>query len=287
MDNSCPIYVAWCVPEAIYPLADANRDLTAFGLAGEPMAVSDPGAARANLAVLHGAGFADLDQLRGAYERLSRPSLLVVANQDEESGVLRWPHLPLTADICRAGAFREQLPERLRRLVESTHAGIAWDTGAPVGQSLQKQVYGRAYLNDRLAREFASARKQCRSLTLAWLELGDLGRITKTFGDFVGNRVLKHFAQAVLTNIRVVDWLAQYGKDEFCLVMPDTWLEEGNNVTRRIEKDIRKIAVQVDGEHTLTPRVSIGVAELTDHEDGFEDLIQKASEAALIRAIAG
>lgn len=287
MDNSCPILVAWSVPEASYPVADANRDLSAFGFVAEPLATADPGAIRADLAVLHSANFADLDQLQRTYDALSRPSLVVVASQEEETRVLRWPNLPLTADLCRAEALREQLPERLRRLAEATHAGIGWQMGSPLGQGLQKQVYGRAYLNDRLAREFVNARKQCRSLTLAWLEVGDLGRITKAFGDSVGNRVLKEFAKAVLGNIRVVDWLAQYGKDEFCLVMPDTWLEEGNLVVKRIEKDIRAIALQVDGQHTLTPRVNIGVAELTDHEESFEDLIQKAAEAALVKAIAG
>lgn len=287
MDNPCPIHVAWSVPETIYPLAGAGRDLSALGFLLESPAPAESSGARADLAVLHMENFADLDQLRRTFCELSRPTLIVVVSQDEETQVLRWPNLPLTADVCRSDAFREQLPERLRRLAESTHAGIVWDASSPMGTGVQKQVFGRAYLNDRLAREFVNARKQCRSLSLAWLELGDLGRIIKTFGDSVGNQVLKTFAKAVLGNIRVVDWLAQYGKDEFCLVMPDTWLEEGIQVIKRIEKDIRAITLKVDDQHTLTPRVNIGVAELTDLEDSFEDLIQKAAEAALVRVITG
>lgn len=287
METPCRIYVAWSVPEAILSLADANQALSALGFVAEPLPTGDSGPSHADLAVLHGGSFDNLDQLHEAYEELSRPSLLVVSNQDEETAVLRWPDLPLTTDVCRAEALREQLPDRLRRLAAVAYAGIGWDPGDHAGQALQKHVYGREYLNQRLAREFANAQKQCRSLTLAWLELGDFGRITKTFGDSAGGHVLKAVARVILANIRVVDWLAQFDDNEFCLVMPDTWLEEGTQVAERIEKDLRSLTVRIDEQQTVTPRVNIGIAELTDDEETFEDLLQKAAEAALIRTISG
>jgi diguanylate cyclase (GGDEF)-like protein len=277
--------VAWSVPESSLSLADADRILSSLGLAVHPLAMAEPFATDANLVVLHSASFSDLDHLRRAYEQLSRPSLIVVNSRDEENRVLKWPKLPLTVDVCQADALRDQVAERLKRLLGAASRQSGWLAEINADQGLGKQIYDQSYLNVRLAREFANARKHCRSLTLVWLELGDLGRINTTYGNAAGDRVLKAFASTVLANIRVVDWLAYHGKGEFCLAMPDTWLAEGRQVAERIRKDIASVTVRVDDRHTLTPKVNLGTAEMTDRDESFEDLIQKASEAALMQKI--
>jgi diguanylate cyclase (GGDEF)-like protein len=277
--------VAWSVPESSLSLADAVQTLSPLGLAVHSLAMTEPFATDANLVVLHSANFSDLDHLRRAYEQLSRPSLIVVNSRDEETRVLKWPKLPLTVDVCQTDALRDQVADRLKRLLEAPGHQSGWLAEINANQGLGKQVYDRGYLNVRLTREFANARKHCRSLALIWLELGDLGRINATYGNSAGSRVLKAFAGTVLANIRVVDWLAYYGKGEFCLVMPDTWLAEGRQVAERIRKDMASVEVQVDGRHALTPKVNFGAAEMSDEDESFEDLIQKASEAALIQKI--
>jgi diguanylate cyclase (GGDEF)-like protein len=285
MGNSSALSIAWAVPESSFPLAEAEKKFCSIGVLAQPLAMTEPFATQADMLVLHSMNFSDLDHLRRAHDQLSKPSLIVVNSLAEETHVFTWPKLSLTVDVCRSEALRDQLVNRLIRLKESIRPQGGWLAEINMTQGLQKLLYDREYLNVRLAREFANARKHCRSLTLAWLVLSDEGRLKRAFGESASDQVLKAFASTALANIRVVDWLAYYGQGEFCLVMPDTWLEEGRQVAERIKKDVCSLTVQVDGRHTLTPRLNIGVAEMTDQDESFEDLIQKAAEAALIQQI--
>lgn len=287
MANSCTFHIAWAVPESSFALAEANHILGELGLVAEPVAPVEPYTTTADLLVLHAGQFADLEQLRRAYEQLARPGLIVVDSEGQESQVLQWPRLPLTVDICRADALRGQLVDRLRRLLEATCHEAAWETESQVGRGLQKYIHGREYLDIRLAREFTNARKHCRSLSVAWLELTGLGQIGDSFGAMAPILVLRAFAHTALGSIRIVDWLAEYGDGAYCLVMPDTWLDEGAVVAERVRERVAALVVRVNNGHTVTPRLEIGVAELTDAEGGFEDLLQKAMEASLLRKIAG
>lgn len=286
MANSCTFHIAWAVPESSFALTEANQVLGELGLVADPLAPTEPYATTADLVVLHTAQFSDLAALRRAYDQLARPGLIVVESQDQESQVLQWPRLPLTVDICRADVWREQLINRLRRLLAATCHEAAWESENSIKRGLQKYIHGREYLDIRLAREVANARKHCRSLTLAWLELTDLARIGEQFGATAPTLVLRAFARSALGNIRIVDWLAEYGDGAYCLVMPDTWLDEGALVAERIREQVTALKVRVNSDHTVTPKLEVGLAELTDDENNFEDLLQKAVEASLVRKIA-
>jgi diguanylate cyclase (GGDEF)-like protein len=285
MTDFSPIQVAWSVPESGFSWAEANEALNSLGLVIQPLEMTEPFATAADLMVLHSASFKDLDHLRDACSQLARPGLIVVDTLDEETRVFQWPNLALAMDVCRSEALRGQLAGRLRRIVAAVRHGIGWPWELNANPDLQRQVYGREYLNLRLAREFASARKHCRCLTVAWLVPDGFGRITKTYGDAAGDQVLAAFVKTTLANIRVVDWLARYSKEEFCLVMPDTWLDEGRQVAERVRSALSSVAVALDERHTLRIEADIGLAEMTDHEESFEELMQRATESALMEKI--
>jgi diguanylate cyclase (GGDEF)-like protein len=285
VENSSSISIAWSVPESCFSLLDAQEILCSLGLFAQPLKMSEPFETSAELAVLHASNFRDLDHLCRACDQFSRPTLIVVNSRDEETRVFKWMNLPLTIDVCRAEVFSDQLADRLRRLLRATCRGTVLNKKVIPCHDLQKHIYDQEYLKARLAREFANARKHCRSLTIAWVALDNFDCITKTYGDSAGEHLLTAFATTILTHIRVVDWLAYYGEGEFCLVMPDTWLGEGRTVSDRIRKDLSSIKVEIDQQQSFTPSMSIGISELTDHEASYEDLIQKAAEAALTQKI--
>lgn len=285
MNDSISTPVAWAVPESSLSSADASQALLSLGLALQPLAISEPLETSTELAVLHTACFRDLDHLGQTYRQLSKPTLIVVTSGDEENQVLKWD-LPLTVDICRSELLRPQLGYRLQRLLKAIpHGPVGAGREAPAERDPAKQVYRRDYLTARLAREFASARKHCRSLSIAWMTLEKLAQIRETQGDAAGDRLVEAFSQIALANIRIIDWLGRYSDDEFCLVMPDTWLDEGRAVADRIRESIASSQVHISEQCILAPRAAISVVELTDDEATCEDLIQKAVEATLLNKI--
>jgi diguanylate cyclase (GGDEF)-like protein len=248
------------------------------------LALKEPLETGAAWVALHSAHFGSLDRLGRACRQLSKPGLIVVESDEEETQALAWG-FPPGMDICRAKVLRAQLGGRFKRLLESARHGFAGAATTLVDPVSHKAVYSREYLDTRLAREFASARKHCRSLSLAWIDLAPLDRIAKIHGREAGNRHLDAFVRTAFANIRVTDWLARYSEEEFCLTMPDTWLEEGRAVALRIQEALASTRVETDGGPGFAPGVSFGVAELTDAEQSYEDLIQNAAEAALLETL--
>lgn len=287
MVNSRTSNVAWAVSESKFPQADVTQAIDSLNLKLHPLDVKQPIVGQFELAVLHSARFGDLDRLRHFHDELSVPSLIVVDSEAEENQVFDWPALPLSVDVCRADALNSQLAPRLRRLTEATGQVVGWHLKNGASRGLPKALHNREYLESRLEREFSNARKYCRSLSIAWLELADLSRIGQTFGPAAADRALKSFAESAVANIRIVDWLAHYGNGEFCLVMPDTWGHEARQVAERLKKTLSQLRVRVDGQHILTPRVNAGIAELGDGEESHQDLMQKAAEAALMEMLGG
>ncbi|MGZ8219357.1 GGDEF domain-containing protein [Methylomagnum sp.] len=282
MANSRTLSVAWAVSESRFPQADVTQAMESLGLHLQPLDIRQPVSGQFDLAVLHSACFGDLEQLRHFHNELSVPSLIVADSEAEENQIFQWPTLPLSVDVCRAESLNDQLAPRLRRLTEATGQVIGWHLKNGASRGMSKALHNREYLELRLARELSNAQKYCRSLSIAWLELADLSRIGKTFGAAAADRALQAFTESAVDNIRIVDWLAHYGDGEFCLVMPDTWLNEARQVAQRLKKNLSLLQVQVDGQHVLTPRMNIGVAELSDAEESHGDLMQKAAEAALM-----
>lgn len=284
MDTPHPTALAWCVPEACLSLADAQRILAPMGLVPIPYVPAEPYENPSELLVLYTAAAGSLDGLVHALERLAKPGLVVVDSETEETQVLAWG-LPPELDICRAGVLAAQLGHRLQRVLTGLRLGFGGGLDTTLGPVQHKQIHNRGYLDARLPREFDSARKHCRSLTLAWINLTRLDTLAKTEGEAVVRQWIAHFGRIVFANIRITDWLARYSRDEFCLVMPDTWLEEGRGVAARIERALETARLQADAAAAPAPGISIGVAELTDHEAGFEDLIHAAAEAALMETL--
>ena len=285
MENSPSNRLAWSVPETCLSLEDARRILAPLELCPEAFDPSGPPATDAGWIALHPAGFGGLSRLNEAWERLGKPGLIVVDSAAEETQALRLG-LPPSLDLCRSDALPEQLAGRLQRLRKGSAAGQDYCPVALGQRAPDKLVHSRAYLDARLAREFDSARKHCRSFTLAWIALAQLPKVGERHGEAAEFQLVRAFSQIVFGNIRVTDWLARYSRDEFCLAMPDTWLEEGRGVAQRIQAALAAPRLEIDGLGHLAPSAAIGVAELTDDEQGHEDLIQKASEAALLESLA-
>lgn len=285
MDHSCAIGVAWSVPADSLSVAEANRAICPLGLFAQPLETSDPQYTTAKLAVLHSANYGDLDHLLHTQAQLAKPSLIVVRSPEEETRVLRRYNLLLPMEICRADVMSEQLADRLQRLLRSIRPELAANTETALAPGSRKIVYDHEYLNVRLAREFANARKHCRSLTVVWMVVNHLESIGRNYGENARARLLEAFSTTALANIRLVDWMARHGHEEFCLVLPDTWLDEARVVVDRIRNSLAGLKIAVNDQTAITPEIAIGVAEFSDDEETYEDLIQKAAESVLLEKL--
>ena len=141
------------------------------------------------------------------------------------------------------------------------------------------QLNNRRYFDLRLRREFDSARKHGRLLSIAWMNISHLHELNRRFGWSAGDTALKALAVQAQASIRLVDWLARCGGQEFCLVMPDTDLLEGRRVADRIRDRLEASALASPDGRPLTLTLDLGVAQMDDLMQDADALIARAADA--------
>lgn len=168
--------------------------------------------------------------------------------------------------------FGESLVEEARR--EARHDALT-------------KLHNRRYFDSRMGREIERAIGNGRPLTIALMDLDKFHDINATFGYPSGDRALRQFAEVALGCVRSLDWIARYGGDEFCVVMPDTELEDGVQVAERIRAAVEATAIRSLDQRPVVLTVSIGVAQWSADLDGIVGLTEKASAAVLEAKNAG
>ncbi len=105
--------------------------------------------------------------------------------------------------------------------------------------------------------------------TVLLLDIDDFKRINDNYGHAIGDVVLKQLGTILQRTIRKVDIPCRYGGDEFLVLMPDTRIEAGEEVKKRIGKALAELAVE--GVPPFT--VSMGLTE--GNELNFQEILKK------------
>ena len=140
-------------------------------------------------------------------------------------------------------------------------------------------LYNRRYLNEQLDRAWAQAVRSDRPLAFMMIDLDRFKETNDRFGHQHGDAVLRRAAKVIEANCRQVDVTARYGGDEFCVLMPNTEVQEAVRVAERILREYEN-ANGVKSEHEPRLGMSIGIAHIDlSRPANAEQLIRHADEA--------
>lgn len=116
-----------------------------------------------------------------------------------------------------------------------------------------------------------------REMSIIMFDIDYFKRINDAHGHDVGDEVLVGIAERCQDNIRLADILCRYGGEEFCLLLPETNLDDAYKVAEKLRN---RTAVSFDtlaGDLSLT--ISLGVATRKASMQNIEELITKADQA--------
>lgn len=196
----------------------------------------------------------------------------LTADVGEFRDVLRREHTELLAARKQAEQAEQRVRELERELAEvSTLVREDQLTGA----------LNRRGMDEALARELARSRRLGAPLTLALLDVDHFKRLNDRLGHQAGDQALRHLAGVVRGLLRPTDLLARYGGEEFLILLPNTHVDEGEQVLRRIQRELTRQFFLHDNERVLIT-FSAGVAEL-DVDEQEAALVARA-DAAMYRA---
>lgn len=123
---------------------------------------------------------------------------------------------------------------------------------------------------------FRSACRFENKLSVLVMDVDHFKKVNDEYGHHVGDVVLKEVTKRCAGVLREVDYMGRIGGEEFGVVLPHSSLHDAIRVAERLRQRVVERMCDVDGAY-LAVSVSIGVAELKDHET-FKALIQSADE---------
>jgi diguanylate cyclase (GGDEF)-like protein len=141
-------------------------------------------------------------------------------------------------------------------------------------------VGNRRHLMQRLTEECARSERSGLPFALLVIDLDGFKTINDSYGHAAGDACLQHFTLMAQTRLRPGDMLARSGGDEFCIVLPNSGLEEGGMIARRVLQVCRDDAEACAGAD-IPIAASIGVAEWTPEVGAFPDRLVAHADHAL------
>lgn len=123
--------------------------------------------------------------------------------------------------------------------------------------------------------EFQRFSRYHRQLSILVLDADHFKNINDTYGHHAGDLVLRSLSLVVLEQKRTQDTYGRLGGEEFGLLLPETNLAQAKIVAERVQKAWAQTPCIVDGK-VIHSTVSIGVAEATNDDQSFEDILRRA-----------
>jgi diguanylate cyclase (GGDEF)-like protein len=153
-----------------------------------------------------------------------------------------------------------------------------------VEQSVTDPLTGlrnRRFFHERLADEFARARRSTSPLSVVLLDVDRLKELNDQHGHGAGDRALRRAAAVIQHAARVTDVVARWGGDEFIVLAPDTDSTQAETLARRI-----CLLASEDFEADATERrtLSAGVATMVASRHTSPERLLQAADQGLYAA---
>src|SRR5919204_1712180 len=124
-------------------------------------------------------------------------------------------------------------------------------------------LHNRRFFHETLAREVARAHRYERQLALIVFDLDDFKEVNDKIGHLAGDSVLAEAAERIRSVVRSADIACRVGGDEFGVILPESTLEDADQLYRRIQHAVSSRPIGQAGNLYL----SAGIAELRPSDD--------------------
>jgi len=124
--------------------------------------------------------------------------------------------------------------------------------------------------------EFRRFTRYRRSLSVLVMDADRFKTINDTYGHHAGDLALRSLSLVAMEHKRTQDTFGRLGGEEFGLILPETNLEKARVVAERIRSMLEQAPITMDDGTPIQVTVSIGVAEVNDDDQNFDNLMRRA-----------
>lgn len=127
-------------------------------------------------------------------------------------------------------------------------------------------------------RALASSSRSARPCTLIMLDVDHFKSINDRWGHAGGDVVIQALGSILAGTVRMGDFPARIGGEEFAVILPDTTVEQGRILAYRILALVQDASPAL-GDKRIKVTVSIGVAGTGSKPSTLDNLLARADEA--------
>jgi len=130
------------------------------------------------------------------------------------------------------------------------------------------------------AKEWSRTRRYRLPLSCVVFDLDFFKRVNDTYGHRAGDQVLRKIADLFRDSSRQSDLICRQGGEEFCILLPETPLEQAAGWAERLRVKISEEIFELDSV-VLNVTASFGVAEILADMEDLPELIEVADQCLL------
>ncbi len=183
--------------------------------------------------------YADAVERADSLESLAGTVREMVEESRSVQGLVAQTQQRLTLEHDRAAALTQRVEElegELRRLSNEVHTDQL------------TQVANRRGLIQAFGIEQAKAERGAQRIALALLDIDNFKKLNDSLGHHAGDIALKSLAERTQASLRPGDMVARYGGEEFVLMLPDTPLDEAQQVLVRLQRSLSAALFNHEGK---------------------------------------
>lgn len=148
-------------------------------------------------------------------------------------------------------------------------------------------LYNRSAFFDLSERAAAQCQRSAKPLALIQLDIDFFKAVNDSWGHHAGDRALVHVAGIVRHALRKMDIAGRVGGEEFCLLLPETGLEDARDIAERIRQKLAQKELLISNDQTLKVTASFGVASSEEQGDYQVESLQSLADSRLYLAKQG
>jgi len=120
-------------------------------------------------------------------------------------------------------------------------------------------LYNRWYVIEKIESEINRSLRHGSPMALLMLDIDHFKNVNDTYGHLAGDHVLQIVGRLLKESCRVYDIPGRYGGEEFCLVLPETDMEQTPTVAERIRHRLETTQMVLESGSVVVT-ASIGIA---------------------------
>tara|TARA_R110000765_G_scaffold42713_7_gene90054 strand:- start:1159 stop:2439 length:1281 start_codon:yes stop_codon:yes gene_type:complete len=122
---------------------------------------------------------------------------------------------------------------------------------------------------------FTLSQRQKSPASFILMDLDHFKMVNDTYGHFIGDKVLIHFAHTIQDFLGKSDLFGRLGGEEFAIFLPDMGIDHASRLADKLRKAIGSATLEVDGK-TITYTVSFGVTSSETKDNSIDELFKRA-----------